>query len=45
MVDNSETVKVYDIKVGIYSKLNECLETYICQRSRSFLIFVQGHSE
>ena len=29
MVDNSETIEVYDIKVGVYSKQNEYMETYM----------------
>ena len=29
MVDYSETIEVYDIKVGIYSKLNEIIEIYM----------------
>ena len=32
MVDYSETIEVYGVKAGIYSKLNE----YMHQRSRSF---------
>ena len=36
MVDYSETVEVYDIKVGICSKLTEYMEIYMYQRSRSF---------
>ena len=41
MVDFLETIEVCDIKVGIYSKLNEYMEIYmylrdIYQRSRSF---------
>ena len=32
----SETIEVYDIKVGIHNKLNECREIYMYQRSRSF---------
>ena len=36
MVDYSETLVVYDIKVGIYSKLNEYVEINMYQRSRSF---------
>ena len=45
MVDYSETIEVYDIKVSIYSKLNEYIEIYMHQKSRSSLIFVKGHSE
>ena len=29
MADHSETIEVYDIKVGIYSKQNEYMETYM----------------
>ena len=36
MVDYSETIEVFGIKVGIYSKINEYLEIYMYQRSRSF---------
>ena len=34
MVDYSESIKVYDIKVGIYSYLNEYIEIYMYQESR-----------
>ena len=37
MVDYTESIEVYDIKVGIYSKLNEYMETYMYQRSRPFI--------
>ena len=39
MVDYLETIvimEVYDIKVAIYSNLNEYMEIYMYQRSRSF---------
>ena len=36
VVDYSESIVVYDIIVGIYSKLNEHTEIYMYQRSRSF---------
>ena len=36
MVHYSESIEVCDIKVGTYSKLNEYMETYMYQRSRSF---------
>ena len=36
MVNYSETIDVYDIKVGIHSILNEYMEIYLYQRSRSF---------
>ena len=29
MVDYSESIEVYSIKVGIYSKLNEYMEIYM----------------
>ena len=35
-MDFSETVVVCDIKVGRCSKLNECMNLYEYQRSRSF---------
>ena len=35
MMDYSETIEVSDIKDGIYSKLNEYMEIYMYQRSRS----------
>ena len=35
MVAFSETIEVYDTKGGIYSKLNEFMEIYMYQRSRS----------
>ena len=33
----SETVVVYDIKVDRCSKVNECMNLYEYQRSRSFI--------
>ena len=42
MFDYSETVEVYDIKVGIYSKLNEYIEIYMDQKSRSFIDLYPG---
>ena len=36
MVDFSDCVEVYGVKVSIYSKLNQYMETYMYQRSRSF---------
>ena len=36
MVDYSETIEVYGIKVGIYSKQNKYMETCMYQRSMSF---------
>ena len=35
-MDISETIVVYDVKVGRYSKLNEYMNLYEYQRSRSF---------
>ena len=35
-MDFSETIVVYDIKVGRCSLLNEYMNLYVCQRSRSF---------
>ena len=36
-MDFSETIAVYDIKVGRYSQLNEYMNLCECQRSRSFI--------
>ena len=36
MVHCSQSIEVYGINVDIYSKLNEYMEIYIYQRSRSF---------
>ena len=44
-MDFSETIVVYDIKVGKYSKLNEYMNVYEYQTSRSFIGLVQGHSD
>ena len=44
-MDFSETTVVYDIKVGRFSLLNEYMNHYEYQRSRSSLNFVQGHSD
>ena len=33
MVDYSETIEVYAIKVGVYSSQNEYMEIYMYQRS------------
>ena len=44
MVDYSEPIEVYDINVGIHSKLNQYREIYMYQRSRSFIDLVQSHS-
>ena len=32
MLDYSENTEIYDIKVAIYSKLNEYMEIYMYQR-------------
>ena len=44
MIDYSETIEVYGIQVGMYSKLNEYMEIYMYQRSRSFFDLFQDHS-
>ena len=36
-MDFSETIVVYDIKVGIYNQLNEYMKLYEYQRSRSLI--------
>ena len=36
-MDFSETIVVYDVKVGRCSLLNECMNLYEYQRSRSFI--------
>ena len=36
MVNYSETIEVYDVQVGIHSKLNKYREIHMYQRSRSF---------
>ena len=43
IMDFSETIVVYDIKVGRFSQLNEYMNLYEYQRSRS-LTLVQDHS-
>ena len=43
-MDFSETLVVYDIKVGRCSQLNEYMRLYEYQRSRSFLDLVPNHS-
>ena len=35
-VDFSKTIAVYDVKVGLYCKLNEYMKTLMCLRSMSF---------
>ena len=44
-MDFSETIVVYDIKVGRCSQLNEYMNLYEYQRSRHSLTLVQGHSD
>ena len=46
-MDFSETILVYDIKVtvGRCSQLNEYMKLYEYQSSRSFIAFIQGHSD
>ena len=44
-MDFSETIVVCDIKVGRVSLLDEYMNHYEYQRSRSFMDFVQGHSD
>ena len=41
----SETIVVYDIKVGRYSQLNEYMNLYEYQRSRSFTDLGPNHSD
>ena len=36
MVDYSETIDAYDVKFGIYSKLNDYMEIYMYRRTKSF---------
>ena len=43
-MDISETIVVYDVKVGRCSHLNEYIDLYEYQRSRTFTDLVQGHS-
>ena len=45
IMDFSETIVVYDIKVGRFSQLNEYMNLYEYQRSWHSLSFVQGHSD
>ena len=45
MVDYSETIEVYDIKVCIYCKLNETWRNACTRCQGHSLSFVQGHSE
>ena len=41
----SETIVVYDIKVGICSQLNKYINLYEYQRSRSFIDLGPNHSD
>ena len=41
----SETIVVYDIKVGRCSQLNEYMKLYKYQRSRSFIDLSPNHSD
>ena len=45
MMDHLETIEVYGIKIGIYSKPNEYMEIYMYQRSRSFFNLCPSHSD
>ena len=40
----SETIVIYDIKVGRCSQLNECMKLREYQRSRSFIDLGPNHS-
>ena len=44
-MDFSETIVVYDIKVGRRSQLNEYVKLYEYQRSRSFIDLGPDHSD
>ena len=44
-MDFSETIVVYDIKVGRCSQLNEHMKLYEYQRSRSFTNLGPNHSD
>ena len=44
-MDFSETVVVYDIKIGRCSQLNEYMKLYEYQRSRSFIDLGPRHSD
>ena len=44
-MDVSETIVVYDLKVGIWSQLNEYMKLYEYQRSRSFIDLGPSHSD
>ena len=44
-VDFLETDEFYEVKVSIYSIINEYMTIYDYPRSRSFIAFVQGHSD
>ena len=44
-MDFSETIVFHDIKVGIFSQLNEYMNLYEYQRSRSFIDLRPNHSD
>ena len=44
-MDLSETIVVYDIKVGRCSQLNVYMKLYEYQRSRSFIDLSPNHSD
>ena len=45
IMDFSETIVVYDVKVGRFSLLNEYMNHYEYQRQGHSLNLVQGHSD
>ena len=45
IMDFSETIVVYDIKIGRCSQLNEYMKLYENQRSRSFIDLGPDHSD
>ena len=44
-VDFSETIVVYDIKVGRFIQLNEYMNFYEIKGQGHTMTFVQGHSD
>ena len=44
-MDFSETIVIYDIKVGRWSQLNQYMKLYEYQRSRSFIDLGPSHSD
>ena len=44
-MDFSEAIVLHDIKVGRFSQLNEYMNLYECQRSRSFIDLCPNHSD